>query len=39
MDAARLRDWMAGHLGCPDLAIEEIRPLGGGSIQENRLVR
>jgi aminoglycoside phosphotransferase (APT) family kinase protein len=39
MDPNRLRDWMAGHLGCPDLAIEEIRPLGGGSIQENRLVR
>jgi aminoglycoside phosphotransferase (APT) family kinase protein len=39
MDSGRLRDWMAGHLGCPDLAIEEIRPLGGGSIQENRLVR
>lgn len=39
MDATRLRDWMAGHLGCPDLVIEEIRPLGGGSIQENRLVR
>ncbi|MGH1574581.1 phosphotransferase family protein [Methylobacterium sp. P31] len=39
MDEARLRDWMAGHLGCLDLAIEEIRPLGGGSIQENRLVR
>jgi aminoglycoside phosphotransferase (APT) family kinase protein len=39
MDSDRLRDWMAGHLGHPDLAIEEIRPLGGGSIQENRLVR
>ena len=39
MDATRLRDWMASHLGCPDLVVEEIRPLGGGSIQENRLVR
>ncbi|MCJ2127049.1 phosphotransferase family protein [Methylobacterium sp. J-077] len=39
MEQTRLRDWIAGLLGCPDLAIEEIRPLGGGSIQENRLVR
>jgi aminoglycoside phosphotransferase (APT) family kinase protein len=39
MDSDRLRDWIATHLGRPDLAIEEIRPLGGGSIQENRLVR
>lgn len=38
-EETRLRDWIAGHLGAPDLAIEEIRPLGGGSIQENRLVR
>ncbi|KNY23953.1 phosphotransferase family protein [Methylobacterium sp. ARG-1] len=39
MEQARLRDWIAEHLGCPDLAIEDIRPLGGGSIQENRLVQ
>ncbi len=39
MDQDRLRAWIAGHLGCPDLVIEDIRPLGGGSIQENRLVR
>ncbi|WP_267354505.1 MULTISPECIES: phosphotransferase family protein [unclassified Methylobacterium] len=38
MDHDRLRTWIAGHLGCPDLVIEETRPLGGGSIQENRLV-
>ncbi|MCJ2018865.1 phosphotransferase family protein [Methylobacterium sp. E-065] len=38
MDHDRLRAWIAGHLGCPDLVIEETRPLGGGSIQENRLV-
>ena len=38
-EEARLRDWIAGHLGLPDLLIEEVRPLGGGSIQENRLVR
>ncbi|WP_267420819.1 phosphotransferase family protein [Methylobacterium sp. GC_Met_2] len=39
MNQDRLRAWIAGHLGCPDLVIEETRPLGGGSIQENRLVR
>ncbi|MEL6060194.1 MULTISPECIES: phosphotransferase family protein [unclassified Methylobacterium] len=39
MDQERLRAWIAAHLERPDLAIEEIRPLGGGSIQENRLVR
>ncbi|WP_342104522.1 phosphotransferase family protein [Methylobacterium sp. SI9] len=39
MDQERLRAWIAAHLGRPDLAIAEIRPLGGGSIQENRLVR
>ncbi|MDP4025261.1 phosphotransferase family protein [Methylobacterium sp. NEAU 140] len=39
MDEARLRDWIAGHLGAPDLTIIETRALGGGSIQENRLVR
>ena len=38
MDHDRLRTWIAGHLGRPDLVIEETRPLGGGSIQENRLV-
>ncbi|MFD0936066.1 phosphotransferase, partial [Methylobacterium trifolii] len=36
---AALRSWIAGRLEAPDLAIEEIRPLGGGSIQENWLVR
>lgn len=39
MDQERLRAWIAAHLGRPDLVIAEIRPLGGGSIQENRLVR
>lgn len=39
MDRERLRAWIAAHLDRPDLVIEEIRPLGGGSIQENRLVR
>ena len=39
MDQERLRYWLAGTLGRPDLAIAETRPLGGGSIQENRLVR
>jgi aminoglycoside phosphotransferase (APT) family kinase protein len=38
MDQERLRDWLAGQLRCPDLAIVETRPLGGGSIQENRLL-
>jgi len=38
MDQDRLRIWLAGTLGCPDLAIADTRPLGGGSIQENRLV-
>ncbi|QGY01774.1 phosphotransferase family protein [Methylobacterium mesophilicum SR1.6/6] len=39
MDQERLRAWLASHLDCPDLSIAEVRPLGGGSIQENRLVR
>src|SRR6478735_8801564 len=39
MDAARRRGWLVGHLGCPALAVEEIQPLGRGSIQESRLVR
>lgn len=39
MELERLRAWIAAHLGRPDLVIDEIRPLGGGSIQENRLVR
>ena len=39
MDQEPLRAWLAEHLGCPDLAIADMRPLGGGSIQENRLVR
>lgn len=38
MDQDRLRIWLAGTLGCPDLAIADTHPLGGGSIQENRLV-
>ncbi|MCJ2100839.1 MULTISPECIES: phosphotransferase family protein [Methylobacterium] len=33
-----MRIWLAETLGCPDLAIADTRPLGGGSIQENRLV-
>ncbi len=39
MDATRLGAWIADTLGAPDLTIEESRALGGGSIQENRLVR
>ncbi|MCJ2070326.1 phosphotransferase family protein [Methylobacterium sp. J-030] len=39
MEQERLRGWIAGRLDRPDLVIEEMRPLGGGSIQENRLVR
>ncbi|SDM71695.1 Predicted kinase, aminoglycoside phosphotransferase (APT) family [Methylobacterium phyllostachyos] len=39
MDQERLREWIAAHLGRPDLVIEDVRALGGGSIQENRLVR
>jgi len=39
MDETRLSAWIAAHLGIPDLRIEESRPLGGGSIQENRLIR
>lgn len=38
-EEVRLRDWIAAHLGLPDLAVEAMRPLGGGSIQENREVR
>ena len=36
---AALRAWIAGRLDAPDLVLDEIRPLGGGSIQENWLVR
>ncbi|MCJ2014771.1 phosphotransferase family protein [Methylobacterium sp. J-076] len=39
MDEMRLGAWIAGHLREPGLTIEENRPLGGGSIQENRLIR
>lgn len=39
MDGTRLGAWIAGQLGVPDLTVEESRPLGGGSIQENRLIR
>lgn len=39
MDETRLGAWIAAHLGAPDLTVEESRPLGGGSIQENRLIR
>src|SRR3954468_14211908 len=35
---AALRAWIAGRLGAPDLVLDEIRPLGGGSIQENWFV-
>ncbi len=41
MDAAargRLRDWLAGALAAPDLAITDLRPLHGGAIQENWLL-
>jgi aminoglycoside phosphotransferase (APT) family kinase protein len=39
MDETRLGPWIAGQLGVPEVTIEESRALGGGSIQENRLVR
>ena len=35
----RLRPWMAETLGAPDLTVEAIEPMGGGSIQENWRVR
>lgn len=39
MDESRLSAWIAGQLGAKGLTIEESRALGGGSIQENRLIR
>jgi aminoglycoside phosphotransferase (APT) family kinase protein len=36
---AKLQDWIAGKLGASDLIVEAVRPLGGGSIQENWRVR
>lgn len=39
MDETRLSAWIATHLGVPGATIEESRALGGGSIQENRLIR
>ncbi|MGU3537572.1 phosphotransferase family protein [Methylobacterium sp. A54F] len=36
---AALRAWIGGVLGARAVAIEEARPLGGGSIQENWLLR
>ena len=39
MDETRLGAWIADRLGVPEVTIEESRALGGGSIQENRLVR
>ena len=35
----RLGAWIADRLGSADVTVEETSPLGGGSIQENRLVR
>ena len=35
---AALRAWIAGRLHAPNLVLDEVRPLGGGSIQENWLV-
>lgn len=34
-----LQDWIRERLGAPDLTIEDITPLSGGSIQENWRVR
>ena len=34
-----LRDWLRGRLGTPDLVLDDVSPLSGGSIQENWLVR
>ncbi len=39
MDDTRLGAWIADTLGVSDLVIEDSRALGGGSIQENRLIR
>ncbi len=39
MDETRLGAWIAGRLGVPAVTIEESQALGGGSIQENRLLR
>lgn len=36
---ARLQAWIAERLGRPDLRLEEVKPLQGGSIQENWRVR
>ncbi len=34
-----LRDWLRSHLDLPDLTIEGMEPLSGGSIQENWMLR
>lgn len=34
-----LRDWLRGQLDAPDLTIEGVEPLSGGSIQENWKLR
>jgi aminoglycoside phosphotransferase (APT) family kinase protein len=39
MDDTRLGAWIAATLGVPGVTVAESRALGGGSIQENRLVR
>src|SRR5829696_627975 len=36
---AKLRSWIAQRLGTDDLALEDVQPLGGGSIQENWRIR
>ncbi len=35
----QLRRWMANRLSAPELVVEALEPLGGGSIQENWRVR
>lgn len=34
-----LRDWIRRRIGQPELIIDEVRPLSGGAIQENWLLR
>src|SRR4051812_35115269 len=36
---AKLRSWIAQRLGTDDVIVDEVHPLGGGSIQENWRVR
>ncbi len=37
--ASALQSWIAGRTGIPDIAVDEVCPLKGGSIQENWRIR